>query len=187
MLTLESIHLVLRKFLLRKAKNMIIAALVGLLVGLLLMGGIIFFTMRSKMLIENKSKYDFDATVEKLKTSILDQGWKVVAIHDMKKTLAGFGYDVLEVKVFEICSAKHSVKILELDDERTVSTLMPCRVSVYKKSNGNAYVSRMNAKLMAIPMGGVIADVMGLAAAETEIILAEIIDDCSIKNIKKVQ
>ncbi|MBN4050952.1 MAG: hypothetical protein COA82_08540 [Alkaliphilus sp.] len=157
------------------SKNVIIMGLVGILVGLVIMGAIMFFTMPSMMLLEDQSNYDFETSVEKFGEAVKDNGWKVVVIHDMKETLAGFGHDVMEVKIFELCSSRHSVRILELDDERIVSALMPCRVAIYKKSNGNTYVSRMNSKLMAIPMGGVIADVMGLASSETEVILESII------------
>ncbi|MGV8145211.1 MAG: DUF302 domain-containing protein [Alkaliphilus sp.] len=157
------------------SRNVVIMGLVGILVGIITMGAIMFFTMPSMMLLEDQSNYDFDASVEKFEQAVKENGWKVVVIHDMKETLAGFGHDVMEVKIFELCSSRHSVRILELDDERIVSSLMPCRVAIYKKSNGNTYVSRMNSKLMAIPMGGVIADVMGLAAAETETILESII------------
>ena len=158
-------------------KSMVLSALVGVVVGIFVMVGIMFFTMPSMMLLEDQSKYDFDTTVEKLEEAIEDNGWKVVIIHDMQETLAEFGHDVLDVKIFEICSSRHSARILVLDDERIVSALMPCRVAIYKKSNGNTYISRMNSSLMAIPMGGVIADVMGLAAAETEAILEVIIKE----------
>ncbi len=153
----------------------IIASLSGVIVGLILMGAIIFLKMPSMMLLENQSKYDFVTTVEKFQASVTKKGWKIIFVHNMQEKLKEFGHDVLEVKIFEICSSKYSAKILELDDERVVSSLMPCRVSIYLKSNGNTYVSRMNSKLMAIPMGGVIAEVMSLAAVETEAILDAII------------
>ncbi len=157
--------------------KLIIASLSGVITGLVLMGVVMFLTMPSMMLLEDQSNYDFETTVEKFEAAVEANGWKIVVVHDMQETLEGFGHDILEVKIFEICSSRHSVRILELDDERVVSALMPCRVAIYTKSNGNTYVSRMNSKLMAIPMGGVIAEVMGLAAAETEAMLDVIIGD----------
>ncbi len=156
-------------------KKIVAAGVVGLLVGFILMGSVAFLKSPDLMLLEDLSKYDFETSVEKFEQAVVDNGWKVVKIHDMQATLAGFGHDIKAVKIFELCSSRHSVRILELDDERVVSALMPCRVAIYEKSDGKVYVSRMNSQLMAIPMGGVIAEVMGLAAAETEAILNSIL------------
>ncbi len=156
-------------------KKVVITGIAGIVTGLILMGALMFLKMPDLMLLEDRSRYNFETSVEKFEAAVVENNWKVVKVHDMRSTLAKFGHDIMEVKIFELCSARHSVRILELDDERIVSALMPCRVAIYEKSNGYVYVSRMNSKLMAIPMGGVIADVMGLAAVETEEIIRSII------------
>ncbi len=156
-------------------KKIVISSIAGLFVGLIVMGGLMFLMAPGMMLLEDQSRYNFETSVERFKAAVVENDWKVVKIHDMQATLRGFGYDILPVKIFELCSARHSVRILELDAERVVSALMPCRVAIYEKSNGRVYVSRMNSRLMAIPMGGIIADVMGLASAETEVIIDSII------------
>jgi len=160
-----------------KNKNSMFIGLAGILIGFIVMGVVVFLTMPGLMLLEDRTNYDFATSVERFKQAVEDNGWKVIGVHNMRETLAELGYDVLEVKIIEICSARYSARILELDDERIVSALMPCRVAIYEKSNGNVYVSRMNSRLMAIPMGGVIAEVMGLASVATETIISSIIGE----------
>jgi len=127
------------------------------------------------MFLENESKYNFTETVEKLIVEIEKKGWKVSAIHDLKETLKKNGTEVLPVKVFALCHPKHSSKILLKDDERIISSLMPCRVSVYEKSNGKTYVSRMNSGILAKSFGGVVEEVMTASAKEVEDILFSLI------------
>lgn len=127
------------------------------------------------MFLENESKYDFDTTVETLKAAVEKNTWKLTAIHDLQKTMETYGADVLPVKVFAVCHPKHSSKILEKDNERIVSCMMPCRISVYKKSDGKTYISRINPAPMAKAFGGIVEQVMTDSANEIEEMLSGII------------
>lgn len=135
-------------------------------------------TVRSggmNMFLENESIFNFDETVAKLTVEIEKRAWKISATHDLQQTLKGFGKDVLPVKVFSICHPGHSGRILERDDERIVSSLMPCRVSVYTKSNGKTYISRMNSETMSANFEGLIGEVMSESMKEIEDMLSGII------------
>jgi uncharacterized protein (DUF302 family) len=121
-----------------------------------------------EMILEDVSRYDFNTTVEKLTTAAANEGWKVPATHDLQNTIRNFGKEILPVKILEICHPKHSSRLLELDYERIVSTFMPCRISVYEKSNGKVYISRINAVLLSKNFGGIIEEVMSAANAEME-------------------
>jgi uncharacterized protein (DUF302 family) len=122
----------------------------------------------ANMFIESESKYDFDETVAKLTVEVEKKTWKLTATHDLQQTMKTFGKDVLPVKVFAVCHPKHSSKILEKDNERIVSCMMPCRVSVYKKSDGKTYISRINPAPMAKAFGGIVEQVMTESANEIE-------------------
>jgi len=124
------------------------------------------------MFLENESKYNFAETVEKLTAEIVAKTWKVSAVHDLQETLKKSGTEVLPIKVFALCHPKHSSKILLKDDERIVSSLMPCRVSVYEKSNGKTYISRMNTGVLAKSIGGVVEEVMIASSKDVEDILS---------------
>jgi uncharacterized protein (DUF302 family) len=126
----------------------------------------------SEMLIESVSPYSFDQTIDKISQAIAALEWKMPAVHDLQQSLRNAGKEVLPVKVFEICKPKFSGRILELDTERIVSTLMPCRISVYERADGKTYISRLNAGIMAVSFGGIIEDVMRGATEEVEQIIA---------------
>ncbi len=154
----------------------LIFGLGGLVLGVILTLGIFWLAAPSLMMMEDESNYDFDETVERFDEELDNAGWSVLEIHDMQEILDGHGHDVDQIKIYELCSSEYSANILELDDERIVSPLMPCRVSVYEKSDGNTYISRMNSSLFAMPFGGVINDTMQVAAEETEDVIDELID-----------
>lgn len=156
-------------------KQTIIIALIALIIGGILTGATLYVSAPSMMMLEDESKYGFDETVEKFEKAVKEANWKVAGLHDMKEILDGFGYDVENIKIFELCSSKYSALILEEDDERIVSPLMPCRVAIYEKSDGKTYITRMNSTLMAKPFGGLIDEVMKQAAGETEVILEQLI------------
>jgi uncharacterized protein (DUF302 family) len=125
-------------------------------------------TSEENMLIESLSKFDFPTTIDKLNSIVIESGWKIPAVHDLQNTIKNFGKDILPIKVLEICHPKHSSRLLELNDERIVSTFMPCRISVYEKSDGKVYISRLNGALLSKSFGGIVEEVMSLANNEME-------------------
>lgn len=127
------------------------------------------------MFIENESIYGFNDTVEKLSESIVSNGWKVTHVHDLHETLKKNNFDVLPVKVLEVCRPDYSVKILKNDSERIYSSLMPCRLSVYETSDGKTKISRMNSGVLAAQIGGIVEEVMSLAFNDIEKILKQYI------------
>ena len=146
--------------------------LIGLLAGVLLTGILAYKSAPSMLLKEALSKYDFEESVDKFEQTVLSRGWKIPAVHDLQETMTKNGFEVSKVKVFEICQPAHAYKILSRDKERIVSNMLPCRVSIYEKSDGKTYVSWMNTALMGNMMGGIIADVMGDATKESEAMIS---------------
>jgi uncharacterized protein (DUF302 family) len=128
-----------------------------------------------KMILESRSIYDFSTTLEKLNNAVIDSGWKIPAVHDLQNTIRNFGKEILPIKVLEVCHPKHSSRLLELNNERIVSTFMPCRISVYEKSDGNVYISRLNGALLSKSFGGIIEEVMSLANNEMEVMISTLI------------
>jgi len=127
------------------------------------------------MFLENESKYNFAETVDKLTFEIENKTWKLSAIHDLQDTLKKFGTEVLAIKVFALCHPKHSSRILSRDEERIVSSLMPCRISVYEKSDGKTYISRMNTGILAKSIGGIVEEVMQDSTRDVEVILSTLV------------
>lgn len=155
------------------SKQTLISGALGLIAGLLIMNVAAFNTQNETLMMEDQSRYDFETTVEKLEESVAEAGWSIINTHNMQRMIAQHGHDVDEIKIFELCSAKYSAQILEHDHERIISPLMPCRLAIYNKSNGNTYITRMDNQAIAEQHGGIIEEVMTEVTVEVE----KMIDD----------
>ena len=158
-------------------KKTILIAISTFIAGILLSAVVVYAAAPKAMLIESESKYNFEESVQIFEESIKENGWKLPTVHDLKETMDKFGYDVKQVKVFELCHPDLAGAILQENDERIVSSLMPCRVAIYEKDDGKVYISRMNTSLLAGMMGGLIKDVMADASGESEVMLQSILAD----------
>lgn len=127
------------------------------------------------MFLENVSPFNFSETVDKLNEQITEKGWKLITTHDLQETLKKNGKDVLAVKVIATCNPNYAYKLLSNDEERIISSMLPCRISVYEKSDGKTYISRMNAAIFAKQLGGLIEQVMIEAFNDTETMISTVI------------
>lgn len=134
-----------------------------------------------QMILEYESKYDFQETTIRFQENVKNAGWSIVQIFDYKEILGEKGFDILDIQIFAVCSGKHSGAILSLDDERMVSPLMPCTISIYEKSDGKTYIAQLNSGEVALPFGGVIAETMMTVANETSAIIRDLIADTENK------
>ena len=157
-------------------KKTIIYIAAGLVGGVVLTLLILFLSAQSIMLEEKKSAYDFETSVEMFTEKAEADGWSIPTVHDMQKTMKKFGNDVEEAAVFELCHPDHAYEILSRDKERIVMSMMPCRVAIYKKSDGNTYISYMNTGLMGSMMKGVVPEVMDAASSESEEIIEVLLE-----------
>ena len=120
------------------------------------------------MFFENRSKYGFEETMNQLTELVPENEWKIIQILDLQETMRKNGKDVLPVKVVEMCKPDYAYQLLSEDSQRIYSNMMPCRVSVYEKSDGNTYISRMNSAMFAEQIGGVMQGVMSNAFDDVE-------------------
>jgi uncharacterized protein (DUF302 family) len=121
----------------------------------------------NQLVIEHQSKFKFEKTVDLLIAEAERRDWKVPAVHDLQLSLAKSGKAVKPVKVIEICKPQFSGKMLELNHERIISVMMPCRISVYEKDDGLTYLGLINAGNLAAGLPENIAGVMKEASDET--------------------
>ncbi|MFZ6034290.1 MAG: DUF302 domain-containing protein [Melioribacter sp.] len=149
----------------------------------LLLAIIVLFTLNlfaqekntPQFLIENESKYTFSETVDSLSRLGNRNGWKIVAIHDLQKSLKKNGKEVLPVNIIEFCNPEYSYEVLKEDNYKAVSALMPCRISVYEKSDGKTYISRINPEFLAASFGNVKNSPMAKAIGDVEYILSRLL------------
>jgi uncharacterized protein (DUF302 family) len=116
---------------------------------------------------EMKSKFSFDETIKRLTEEAARREWSIPALHDLQKSLAKSGKSVKPVKVIEICKPAYSGQMLELNDERIMSVMMPCRISVYLKDDDKTYVALLNGGEISAGQPGNIAKVMKAASDES--------------------
>ncbi len=131
--------------------------------------------MTNNLISENQSKHSFDRTVEILMAEAERREWKIPAVHDLQQSLSKSGKTVDPVKVIEICKPEYSGQMLELNHERIISVMMPCRISVYEKKDGKTYVALINAGALAEGLPKNIGSVMKAASDETFEIVRSVI------------
>lgn len=120
------------------------------------------------VMIESQSRYGFTETIDKLSKTILEKGWKITMTHDLQETMKKNNKEILPVKIIELCNPGLAFQILSKDELRNVSPMLPCRISVYEKSDGLTYITRMNAPAFAVMIGGDAAKTIVTAFNETE-------------------
>jgi len=155
------------------SKN-IIQAVVWIVVGMVLMGLIVWFTMPSLMLIKHKSNRGYDETVAVLNETLKQkQDWRVLTVNDYQKTTAEFG-SMERVGSMNICNPRYASKILANDADRGVTAFMPLALGVYEDKNGQVFVSQLNVGLLGMMFGGTIAEVMGMAGNDLNEVVAAV-------------
>ena len=148
----------------------------GLLSGIIISGLLLFFVFPKLMFTVSESKFNFDQTTEILTESVKENNWNLSHQYDLQQTMAKHGHEVKPVKVFSICKPDIAIRVLGSDNDRHISSMMPCRVAIYEKADGKTYIARMNASLFAILLGGKATAVMGDAGTGSENILKSVIN-----------
>jgi uncharacterized protein (DUF302 family) len=148
---------------------------IGLFSGIVIFGLFLAFIIPKMLFSVNESKYDFNRTVDIFTESTKNKNWKMPYQYDLQQIMANNGFEVKPVKVFSICKPDIAVRLLNNDNDRHISAMMPCRIAIYKKSNGKTYISRMNAGLFAKLLGGKASAVMGVAGDGSEYILNAVV------------
>ena len=126
------------------------------------------------MFLESESPLNFSETVDAIKTQAGALGWSTLAAHDLSGILAKKGIAIAPVTILETCNAKYSVELINKDETRYVSSLLPCRVAIYQTSTGKVIISRLNTKTFGSLMEPAVADVLKKAGAEMEEIIERV-------------
>ena len=129
----------------------------------------------NQLIIEKVSPFNVPDTVEKLIEAANQKGWQNPAIHNLQHSLAKSGKKVLPVEVIEICKPEYSGRMLDQDDGRIVSILMPYRISVYEESDGKTYVALLNMSVMTAGLSSVAAEAIHGAYGEASGIVESVI------------
>ncbi len=141
--------------------------LIGAVAGIVVLGGILATQMNSLMFTERESPFGLMETVARIQRNIESvKGWKLVGLRSPSNSIRAEGAWVPEVVLIETCNTDYSKPILKQEDKLTISILIPCKIAVYKKSDGKVYIGSMNAGLMGWFFGWRIGRVMSQVAAD---------------------
>ena len=146
-----------------------------ILLGMILMGLIVWVAMPKMMLVTRKSRRGYAATLAALDEAVKGKAdWKVLAVNDYQQATAPFAA-LDHVGSVNVCNPRYASTILSADTNRIVSAFMPLALGVCEDRKGQVYVTEMNVGLMGRMFGGVIAKVMGKAGRDLDEIVASAI------------
>jgi len=154
----------------------IIQIVLWILVGMVLMGLIVWFTMPLLMLIKHKSKLTYDETISVLTENLAKKPeWQVKLVNDYQKSTEAFAV-IERIGSITICNPRHASKILADERNRGVTAFMPLGLGVYEDKKGQVFVSKLNIGLLGKMFGGTISEVMGRAGKEIKEVVESVYD-----------
>jgi uncharacterized protein (DUF302 family) len=145
-------------------------AIVGFVVGVVATLALVWNIAGGLAFSERVSPYTVEETVARIQQNVqaAGNGWSLSGLRNPIKPLQVDGDDALPVLMIEACSTKYSGPILKDDKVRFLSLLMPCKISVYKKSDGKVYIGTMNAGLIGSLFGPLVGGIMEKVVADQQ-------------------
>ena len=118
-----------------------------------------------------ESSRSFDELVDDVQKKIAENGFRVLYVHDVQKTLQDKGFTFPGYKIIELCNAKLAHTVLQAD--RNIGLMMPCKINVYERE-GKRYVVAMLPTLISefFPDAS-----LGSVPEEVEKVIKKIIDE----------
>ena len=119
-------------------------------------------SLAPQMLIEVESPLGFDETLDKLVENAKAEGWKVPSkwrVNFQRNLERVTGEDIGPNQVIKMCEPEAAVRMLKHDEYKLLTTMMPCTIAVYEKSDGKVYISLMNMEILGMMYGGEIAEI----------------------------
>lgn len=150
-----------------------LTAAVSLFIGAVLSAFIIETFAKQAMILEHKSPFDYNKTVETITARINShKGWKVISSIDQAEEIRkGGGKDIGKLSIIKYCNAGYAGRMLEADDRKKMGVAMPISIAVYEKSTGECFVSVNNGVMTSKIYGGETEKIIEEASKEVEEIL----------------
>ncbi len=127
--------------------------------------------MDGKLGITVETGKKFKDVCDSLEKISPERGFRVLAIHDVQETLAGKGFEIAPLKIFEVCNAGFAYKALKSDI--SVAMFMPCKIVVRPRGDKTSMtLVRPSMISEMLPEAG-----LGELAAEVEKKLLGIMDE----------
>jgi len=118
-----------------------------------------------KFYISTKINGDFDATIERVKSELSEEGFGVLSDIDVESTLKQkLGVDFRKYRILGACNPPFSHKALQAEDK--IGTLLPCNVIVQETEPNSIEVAAVDPQV----------SMQGVSNGEIESIAGEIKD-----------
>ncbi len=93
--------------------------------------------------MKKKVDLDYEATLEKVKAELKEEGFGVLSEIDMKQTFKDkIGEDFNKYIILGACNPKFAYKALQMEED--IGLLLPCNVVVYISDSGDTTVAIIN-------------------------------------------
>jgi uncharacterized protein (DUF302 family) len=104
---------------------------------------------RKMMLVEVSTDKSMSGTADALCAAVQANHFSVMQVHDLKETMAKKGVDFArECLIFEVCQPQQAKQVLE--ESMSISTALPCRISVYEKGGRTILATLRPTTLLAM-------------------------------------
>ncbi len=101
------------------------------------------------MLIKSSSDKTVNEAAAALQAAVQANFFGVMQVHNLKETMAKKGVELAhECLIFEVCQPQQAKSVL--DQDMSVSTALPCRISIYEEGGKTILATLKPTSLLAI-------------------------------------
>jgi uncharacterized protein (DUF302 family) len=101
------------------------------------------------MLVKYSTVKTVSETAAALQAAVQANHFGVMQVHNLKETMAKKGVEFAhECLIFEVCQPQQAKKVL--DENMSVSTALPCRISIYEESGKTVLAALKPTLLLAM-------------------------------------
>jgi len=101
------------------------------------------------MLIQSNTDKTVKAAGEALRSAVEANHFGVMQVHDLKETMLKKGLEFdHECLIFEVCQPQQAKSVL--DENMSISTALPCRISVYEEGGKTILATLKPTTLLAL-------------------------------------
>ena len=101
------------------------------------------------MLVKLSTDKTVSETAAAFQAAVQDNHFGVMQVHNLKETMTKKGVDFArECLIFEVCQPQQAKKVL--DQNMSVSTALPCRISIYEEGGKTILATLKPTSLLAM-------------------------------------
>jgi uncharacterized protein (DUF302 family) len=101
------------------------------------------------MLVKISTNKTVSEAAAALQTAVQANQFGVMQVHNLKETMAKKGVEFArECLIFEVCQPQQAKKVL--DEDMSVSTALPCRISIYEEGGRTILATLKPTTLLAM-------------------------------------